>query len=234
MTRPALTLLVLVVITVACATPPPPEPSASDPAPGTEDPTATPSATASPGSSPSDEPGPGTSLDTPFTPEDILDAMRGSRRPGGVPDVLETEAIAAAVADAIWTFDGDAWETVSAGGSCGPSTCTLEIAGVPAGAVAEDLWVFEVDPATSDVRVADATLRGLAPAVVALAEGIASTKGAAPGPDALLVSARWLPPPDDGLVVLSYRTGAESGACGVDVTVDLPRLRVTDRASVAC
>ncbi|HEX7197446.1 MAG TPA: hypothetical protein VF364_11515, partial [Candidatus Limnocylindria bacterium] len=45
----------------------------------------------------------------PFDAEAILAAMRDSRRPGGVPDEMQTDAIAAAVADAIWTIDGEPW-----------------------------------------------------------------------------------------------------------------------------
>lgn len=215
--------------------------TASTPTPSNEitptpSPTAAPttSRTATPSPSPSDDPGIGITPGKPFSAADILDAMRESRRPGGVPDVLETEAIAAAVADEIWTFDGEPWPSVVAGGSCGAVTCTLDLAGVPEGADAEDLWAFEITPSSGEVRVADATLRGLHAAVAEAAAAIVAESGADIGSDALLTSVRWLPPPDDGLLVLSYRTGFETGACGVDVTVDLRDRTVVDRAPVSC
>lgn len=60
------------------------------------------------------------------------------------------------------------------------------------------------------------------------------TSPSAPAPEAILTSGRWLPPPSAGGVVLSYRTGAEAGACGVDCTVDVVAATVTDESTVSC
>ncbi|HEX2884697.1 MAG TPA: hypothetical protein VHQ42_09000, partial [Candidatus Limnocylindria bacterium] len=46
-------------------------------------------------------PGPGQPLDG----DGVLAAMRASRRPGGVPDQLETEPIARRIAESVWTID---------------------------------------------------------------------------------------------------------------------------------
>ena len=104
------------------------------------------SAPADPTTSPSQAPSPvgtvGLDLpapDRPFDADALLAAMRSSRRPGGVPDQLETQAIAAALAERIWTFGGATWSTFSAGGSCGPVACTFEIGGTPPDAQGEDV-----------------------------------------------------------------------------------------------
>jgi hypothetical protein len=158
----------------------------------------------------------------PFDAAAILAAMRDSRRPGGVPDELETDAIASALAEAIWTLDGEPWRTLSAGGSCGPQTCTLEIAGADADVQAEDLWIFEVTPASGTVDLVSAELRSVPPEMVARLDEL--TRSLFPpidGDDLDLTSARWLPPPDETQFVLSYRSGDEErSSCGVDVTVD--------------
>jgi hypothetical protein len=157
----------------------------------------------------------------PFEPPALLAAMRESRRPGGVPDQLETDAIATALADAIWTFDGQPWTTTAVGGSCGPETCTLEIAGVRADLAGDDLWVFAVSPATGSVELVAAELRALPAelpiAIDALVHSL-DTDGSLAG--TLLASVKWLPPPDDGRFLASYRSGGEEGSCGVDVTLD--------------
>ncbi|MBA2631674.1 MAG: hypothetical protein H0U86_01520 [Chloroflexi bacterium] len=207
----------LVLAFTACAAPVPVRPGAT--APPRPSPTATPRATASPTAGPTDValPAPG----RPFDAETILTAMRDSRRPGGVPDQLETAAIASALAEAIWTYDGRPWTTMAASGSCGAETCTLELAGARPGSQGDDLWIFDVRPADGTVEVATAELRGLPadlrPSLDALARSLL--------PDAaleglLLTNARWLPPPDDGQFELAYRGDGEEGSCVVDLTLD--------------
>lgn len=170
----------------------------------------------------------------PFVAGDILEAMRQSRRPGGVPDELETEAIAGAIADEIWTLEGAPWTSIVAGGSCGPAECTLEVSGAPADAVAEDAWVFAITPSSGGVAVASAVLRGMSASLLDRADRVVRGSPSAPAPAAILASGRWLPPPDDGTVVLSYRNGAEAGTCGVDYTVDVEGAAVIDEATVSC
>lgn len=160
--------------------------------------------------------------------------MRASRRPGGVPDQLETEAIAGAVAERLWTLDGQPWPEVVVGGSCGPAQCTLEVAGTPPGALGEDLYVFSVDLASGSVELVDASLRGL-PAGLALqldevARGIASNELLYME----LASVRWLPPPDEGSFILAYRTGGEEGSCGLDANLDATTGIIWDLARRNC
>jgi hypothetical protein len=159
--------------------------------------------------------------DTPFIAADVLDAMRASRRPGGVPDQLETAAIGGAIADRLWTLSGEPWPEMTVAGSCGSHTCTVEVGGVPHGAPGEDLYVFSVDPATASVTPVESTLRGV-PAEL-LPELDAATRELWDGDlDGLaLSSVRWLAPPDGPAVVLAYRSGGEEGAPAVDLLLDL-------------
>lgn len=161
--------------------------------------------------------------------------MRESRRPGGVPDEIETDAIATALAGAIWTFDGQPWTTTAIGGSCGPESCTLEIAGVRDGMTGDDLWVFAVIPATGSVEVVSAELRVLPTEVpVFVDQLVRSVDAAGSVTGMLLTSLKWLPPPDEGMFVASYRTGGEEGSCGVDVTLDAARSVVVSAQSLGC
>jgi len=170
----------------------------------------------------------------PFDADTLLAAMRDSRRPGGVPDELESDAVASALADAIWTFDGLPWATLSAGGSCGPQTCTLEVGGAHRGAPGEDLWVFSVTPADGSVEVASADLRSLPDDMIAPLDELARSVHPSPGKLGLvLTSVRWLPPPDDGRFVLSYRSG-EEGGCGVEVTLDAVAKNLVSDRVVEC
>lgn len=165
----------------------------------------------------------------------ILDAMRGSRRPGGVPDELETGEIAAAVAQRIWTIDGEPWTTVSAGGSCGPVRCTLELGGVREGSAGEDLWVFEVIPASGEVAVLDANLRSIPPEIAASLDGLArASEGRIDAEGLLLVSVRWRPPPEDETFELSYRSGNEEGSCELELTVDIGSGVVHSEGTTGC
>jgi hypothetical protein len=158
----------------------------------------------------------------PYDGSAILAAMRSSQRPGGVPDQLETEAIAAEVAERVWTFTGDPWAVMSIGGSCGPSTCTLEVGGTPAVAVGEDLYVMEVTPASGSVEVVEASLRGLTQDVVDRIDRAARAAWRGNELEGLvLASAGWSAPPDEAAFELSYRSGGEEGSPGMDVIFDV-------------
>jgi hypothetical protein len=171
----------------------------------------------------------------PFDAATLLRAMRDSRRPGGVPDELETDAIASALAKAIWTFGGGAWPTVAAGGSCGPDTCTLEISGADEGAQGDDLWVFAVTPSTGAVQLQSTDLRSLPMDLVARLDEL--TRSLVPPAildGLILTNVRWLPPPDDGQFVVSYRSGGEEGSCGADVTIDAAVPEVVSGSTSDC
>jgi hypothetical protein len=230
LTERRLGLLALLLFATACAASGPSASPDDTSAParaaaptGTAEATATPSAQpATPSPTPTTAPRvalpePG----RPFGAAALLAAMRDSRRPGGVPDQLETDAIASALADAIWTFDGAPWTTTAAGGSCGPQTCTLELAGTRDGLAGDDLWVFSVSSATGAVEVVAAELRSLPADLPATLDGLVRVLDA-DGSLAGLVpaSVKWLPPPAGGAFVVSYRSGGEEGSCGADVTLD--------------
>jgi hypothetical protein len=226
-TRRASPLVALAVLLAACADVAPPSP--------------TPDPTASPGPSQAATPSPthpGVELplaSRPFDAGMLLRAMRESRRPGGVPDELETDALASALAEAIWTLDGQPWTAISAGGSCGPNTCTLEISGAAAGAQGDDLWIFGIAPQTGDVRLVSTELRSLSTAFVGRLDALTrSLVSPAVLDDLILTNVRWLPPPDEGQFVLTYRSGDEEGSCGADVTIDAVAGDVVSGGSSDC
>ena len=211
------------VALVACSGPPPPSSA----------PVATPAASVVIG-----DPGNPISLrpaGRPFDAEDILQAMRDSVRPGGVAAELQTEAIAAAVADTIWTLQGDRWDAIASSGACDPDTCTLEVAGSAAGDAGEDVWVLSVDPATADVEVVNADLHAIPTTAAEAIDRLArAAEGGAALDDLLLTSVRWHPPPDDGTFALAYRSGDEEESCSIDVRLDIVSGELTEVASSGC
>jgi hypothetical protein len=138
-----------------------------------------------------------------------------------VPDQLETQEIAAAIAAQAWTWDGEPWETISLGGSCGTSGCSLDLAGAPPGEQGTDLYSFSVDPGTGEVQLLASDLHGHP---VALQEQLDAAARAGLGPDVLdgmeLVASRWLAPPQRDRYWLAYRSGGEEGSPGLDVLLD--------------
>ncbi|MGI8998223.1 MAG: hypothetical protein ACR2GO_00715 [Candidatus Limnocylindria bacterium] len=168
-------------------------------------------------------------------PATLLDAMRTSRRPGGVPDQLESEAIAGTLADMIWTYGGEPWTTMAIGGSCGPQTCTLDVAGTRPGSLGEDLWVFDVTPDDGSVSVASANLAALPSEIVTPLDELARTLFPPDQLDDLILSSvRWLPPPMEQHFTLSYRSGGEEGSCGAEITLDVATPAVTEKVFFDC
>lgn len=171
----------------------------------------------------------------PFDAESILAAMRESRRPGGVPDQLETLAVASAVADELWTIDGEPWAEMTIGGSCGPVRCTLDVAGRHADALGEDVWALEVIPGSGEVAVLDARLASIPPDVVALVDERA--RRFEPTIDAsglLLTAARWGGPDAPSVFELSYRSGNEEGSCALELRVDVAEGGVETVSATDC
>jgi len=171
----------------------------------------------------------------PFDASALLEAMRNSMRPGGVPDQIETDPIAAALAEAIWTFDGQPWTTMAAGGSCGPDSCTLEVAGSRTDLTGEDLWVFAVAPATGSVQVVSSEVRSLPEDMLVRLDELARNivqDGSLDG--MVLTSVRWLPPPEAERFVLSYRSGGEEGSCRIDRTIDAVSATIVSEQVVSC
>lgn len=171
----------------------------------------------------------------PFDAEDILDAMRVSPRPGGVPEVLQTQQIAADVAGVLWTLEGEAWETIVAGGSCASRECTLELAGSVPGGLGEDVWVLAIAPDGSDVEVVTADLHAVpAEAADALDRLARAADGDGALDDLLLTSVRWQPPPDANRFVLAYRSGDEEESCSMNVLLDVDTATVAEVDSSGC
>jgi hypothetical protein len=169
------------------------------------------------------------SPDRPYGVDDILEAMAASRRPGGVPDVLQNRQVAASVAHAAWTWDGDPWETIAVSGSCGPEACSLELAGSASSGAGEDLYSFSVDPDARRVELVAADLHGYPSELEAELDAAARAALDAERLEGLaLVGARWLPPPDRDRYLLAYRSGGEEGAPRLDVLLDLASGEVID------
>ena len=183
---------------------------------------------------PSDTPIPLPEVGQPFDAADILAAMRESRRPGGVPEELQTDAIAAAVAEAIRTIDGAPWTTMAVGGSCGPEQCTLDVSGSHPDAMGDDVWTFDVAPASETVTVVGTSLGSVSRDLAERADAIASESEPAVLDGLVLASVAWMQPPDDGRLLLAYRSGDEEGSCRRDVTVDLGTREVEVGAGVDC
>jgi hypothetical protein len=211
-----------VVTTPSALAPTPPAPAS---------PTAIPSASPSiPGTAtPATTTGP--TAARPYDAADVLAAMASSRRPGGIPQQLQTMPIAVGIASQVWTYDGAPWPAITTGGSCGPQTCTLDVSGIPDDGAGEDLYTFSITPADATVELLVADLHGYPAALEGELDAIAR---AGVDPDRLagldLVGARWLAPPRDGQFVLSYRSGGEEGSPALDVTVDQRTRRVLDVA----
>lgn len=234
MTRLITAAILLVTVIAGCASSPAPIETPSSPAAITPSPRAVTPSPAPPSAVPSHaeplvDPG------QPFDAAAILDAMRASRRPDGVPEALQDEGIARAVADAIWTVDGRPWRTISIGGSCGPQRCTLEVAGAGPDAAGDDAWAFAVEPATGAVELVAADLHALPASRVEELDAMARRADRSGLLDGLVLgSARWLPPPDRDRFALSYRTGDEEGSCARDVILDAGRGELVDTTSTGC
>lgn len=171
----------------------------------------------------------------PYDSEDLLGAMRDSRRPGGVPAELQDERIAAEMARLLFTFDGEPWDAIVAGGSCGPSACTLELSGGRADQAGEDAWVFSVDPVGGVMQVVSADLHAMPNATAAALDRWArllDETGMLEGLDYTAV--RWLPPPAEGRFLLSYRSGDEEESCSIDLELDAGAGRIGEATASGC
>jgi hypothetical protein len=157
----------------------------------------------------------------PYDADELLTAMRGSTRPGGVPDQLETDAIAAALAEQIWTWDGEPWAIISVGAACGESQCSVDVAGSKEGVAGADLYTFNVSVGDGTVDLVTTDLRAYPAALDASLDRVARAAGAAELGALSYAGAQWLPPPDEDRYRLAYRSGGEEGAPGVDLLLDL-------------
>ena len=171
----------------------------------------------------------------PFDASDILAAMRDSVRPGGVAAEMQTEPIAAAVADVIWTLQGEPWDAIATSGGCDGGSCTLEVSGSAAGDAGEDVWVLSVDPAAAEVTVVDADLHAIPTAAVEAIDRLArAADGGAALDDLLLTSVRWHSPPGEDTFALAYRSGDEEESCSMDVRLDVASGELTEVAASGC
>ena len=230
-------MLACMVLLAACTAAPDisPTPVASQTATQQPTPTVPPSETASP--SATEEPG--IELPTAGRPWDgdaVLAEMRASTRPDGVPAAVQTPAIATAVADAVWTVDGAAWDTSAIGGFCGTQSCTLDVAGAHLNRAGEDLWTLRVDLATGAVEPLAAEVRSLPWELIDELDELARWLDDAGELEPLvLTTVRWLPPPmEAGRFALSYRSGGEEGSCAVELVLDASGGEIVDRSASAC
>jgi hypothetical protein len=173
-----------------------------------------------------------TAAGQPYDAATVLAAMRDSTRPGGVPDELQTDAVAAAVADQIWTWNGQPWQTLSVGGGCGPAECDLDVAGSADAAAGADLYTFTVEVAGGVVTLQSTDLHGYPAALDAELDAMARAAAGDEVGDLAFVSARWLPPPDQGRFWLAYRTGGEEGAPGLDLLLDSTTGTIVERREI--
>ena len=205
------------------------EPTHSSPA--TQGHSLEPSTSAASGSA---APTPLLAVDAPGRPYDadaVLALMRESRRPGGVPDEIETPEVAAAVAEQIWTIGGRPWAVASIGGSCGQQSCNLEVAGAPGGLAGEDLYLFHVDPGSGSVELTQSVLLGLDPETVGELDRLVRERYQGDLEGYGLATVRWLPPPDVGRYVLAYRSGGEEGSPALDLVFDAVSGEVSEMAT---
>ena len=103
--------------------------------------------------------------------------------------------MAAAVADQLWTWDGQPWQTLSVGGACGAAECSLEVAGSTDGMAGADLYASVIDRATGEVTLELSDLHAY-PATLgdgARRDGAHRSRRRADGLGLRL--RRWLPPP---------------------------------------
>jgi hypothetical protein len=200
-----LAVLLLTLALTACTTPD------GSPSPGMQTGSAAPSAL---------EPG------RPYDAAAVLEAMRASRRPGGVPEELRTEVLAGEVAVRLWTFNGSPWASMTIGGACGPATCSLEVAGTPAGGAGTDLYTFTIDPDAETVTAESSDLHGYPPALDAELEAAVQAAAAERVNGLAYSGARWLPPPATGQFWIAYRSGGEEGSVVLDVLLELDSGRV--------
>jgi hypothetical protein len=168
----------------------------------------------------------------PYDGATVLAAMRASTRPGGVPDEIETEPVATAISELVWTWAGRRWEILSVGGACGPAECTVELAGSPASAAGADLYTFAVDRANGTVTLESTDLHGYPAALDAVLDELAQDAAGSELDGLALASASWLPPPDAGRYWLAYRSGGEEGAPGLDLLLDAATGEVVERREV--
>lgn len=169
----------------------------------------------------------------PYDGEAILAAMRDSRRPGGVPDELETADIAQAVAAEVYTLTGEPWAAIAVGGSCGAEACDLEVAGAPAGGAGEDLYLFRVVRSTGSVELLQSVLLGIGPETVEELDRIARERWTGDLDAFGLSAARWQRPPDEARFAMAYRSGGEEGSPGVNLVVDVEAGTVSEAPTSA-
>jgi len=171
----------------------------------------------------------------PYDADDLLEAMRDSRRPGGVPAELRDPAIAAELADQLWTFDGAPWDAIAVGGACDGTSCSLELSGGTGASGGEDVWVFTVDLTSGTVEVVTADLHAVPAETANALDALARELDEGGLLEGLRTTAvRWLPPPAEDRFRLAYRSGDEEGSCAVDLELDAAAARITDLDASGC
>ena len=231
MTASRLPAAVLVLALAGCGT------TAPTPSPGPSG-VATSQATTAPAATPDPSRAAPIALTDPGRPydaEDLLQAMRDSRRPGGVPTELQDSDIAAELAERLWTIDGEPWNAIAAGGACDASACSLELSGGTGATGGEDVWVFMINLTSGAVEVVNADLHAVPAETAVTLDRWARALDEDGLLDGLLTTAvRWLPPPAEDRFRLAYRSGDEEGSCSVDLELDAAAGRITEVTPSGC
>jgi hypothetical protein len=152
----------------------------------------------------------------PYTPEQITALLEDwiTSHPVAIAPMLQAPAVVKAIAnvlaDTIYTYDGQPYQRVYFGGSCGepPTLCDLTMTGVPpftADPEVGDGYYWEVRPQIPLVTLTDAGLGGFPREIVDSLDTLArslDTEGRIG--DRTLQSAQWAFPPPDDAFLLSY------------------------------
>jgi hypothetical protein len=165
----------------------------------------------------------------PYVAEDLASYINAA--PVGFPTALRTPAVAEALADRIWTFDGQPYRDLWLAGSCENGACEFSATGVPAFARSADV----VDAYFLKVNLGSGlfsdggrpSLKGLPSELVPRLDAIARAHDAAALlADEALLGATWEIPPPAGTFLLRYGRGLEEGDPAAFVTVSLPDEKV--------
>ena len=171
----------------------------------------------------------------PYDADDLIEAMRDSRRPGGVPAELQDAGIAAALAEQLWTFDGEPWNAIAAGGTCDASACSLQLSGGTDAGGGEDVWVFGIDLTSGTVEVVSADLHAVPEdTAAALDRWVRALDGDGLLDGLLHTAVRWLPPPAEDRFRLAYRSGNEEESCSIDLELDAATGRISEVSPSGC
>lgn len=159
----------------------------------------------------------------PYSAERLLQLLTASQR---VPELLKTDAWASALAERIWSYDGEPYQELVFAANCEDreDACDLDVVGVPGFAEDRDnadSYLFTLHPRTSLIEdQAPQSLAGLprdlTPMLDAAARALVGEEIGAH----TLIGVRWLRPPPDDAYLLHYATDDQEGEDQIYITYD--------------